>query len=181
MPFGLHIDPIEAEDGAARVLDGVRRGSGLLLPSEQEADRRAQAEALRAQIARLEAESDGRDSLRSQPRRGSIQGGLVGAAQQQAGVDRAARLEELRRQYSELQEEITRGEAAAGERQRTEQETAAAQAAEARRRRTAADAEELRKALRGSGWQRCCRRSRRAPSTPVAGTAAASRWRLSTQ
>ena len=62
---------------------------------------RRQAEALRAQIARLEAENDGRDSLRSQPRRGSIQGGLVGTAQQQAGMDRAARLEELRRQYTE--------------------------------------------------------------------------------
>jgi len=59
----------------------VRRGSGLLLPSEQEADRRAQ-------IARLEAENDGRDSLRSQPRRGSIQGGLVGTARQRAGADR---------------------------------------------------------------------------------------------
>ncbi len=145
--IGLSNALARALSGAARVLDGVRRGSGLLLPSEQEADRRAQAEALRAQIARLEAENDGRDSLRSQPRRGSIRAGLVGTAQQQAGVDRAARLAELRRQYAELSEEITRGEAAAGERQRSEQETAAAQAAEARRRRTAADAEELRKAL----------------------------------
>jgi len=32
-----------ARSGAARMLDGVRRGSDLLLPSEQEADRRAQA------------------------------------------------------------------------------------------------------------------------------------------
>jgi tape measure domain-containing protein len=144
--IGLSNALARALSGAARVLDGMRRGSGLLLPSEQEADRRAQAEALRAQIARLEAESEGQ-SLRSQPRRGTIQGGLVGTAQQQAGVDRAARLEEMRRQYSELQEEITRGEQAAGERQRTEQEAAAGQAAEARRRRTAADAEELRKAL----------------------------------
>ena len=69
------------------------------------------------------------------------------AAGQQAGLDRAGRLEELRRQYQELTEEIIRGETAAGERQRTEQESAATQAAEARRRRTAADAEELRKAL----------------------------------
>lgn len=85
--IGLSNALARALSGAARVLDGVRRGSGLLLPSEQEADRRAQAEALRAQIARLEAESDGRDSLRSQPRRGSIRGGLVGVAEQQAGVD----------------------------------------------------------------------------------------------
>ena len=62
------------------------------------------------------------------------------AAGQQAGLDRAGRLEELRRQYQELTEEIIRGETAAGERQRTEQESAATQAAEARRRRTAADA-----------------------------------------
>ena len=46
-----------------------------------------------------------------------------------------------------MSEEITRGEAAAGKRQRAEQEAAAGQAAEARRRRTAADAAELRKAL----------------------------------
>ena len=180
--IGLSNALARALSGAARVLDGVRRGSGLLLPSEQEADRRAQAEALRAQIARLEAESQG-DSLRSQPRRGSIRGGLVGTAQQQAGVDCAARLEELRRQYQELQEEITRGEAAAGERQRTEQEGAAAQAAEARRRRTAADAEELRKALDdrfriNSEYEDRVRRLREAEA--AGGITAADRTRLET-
>jgi tape measure domain-containing protein len=180
--IGLSNALARALSGAARVLDGVRRGSGLLLPSEQEADRRAQAEALRAQIARLEAESEGQ-SLSSQPRRGSIRGGLVGAAQQQAGVDRAARLEELRRQYAELQEEITRGEAAAGERQRTEQETAAAQAAEARRRRTTADAEELRKALDdrfriNSEYDDRVRRLREAEA--AGGITAADRTRLET-
>ncbi|SDD05054.1 tape measure protein [Belnapia rosea] len=180
--IGLSNALARALSGAARVLDGVRRGSGLLLPSEQEADRRAQAEALRAQIARLEAESQG-DSLRSQPRRGSIRGGLAGAAQQQAGVDRAARLEELRRQYAELQEEITRGEAAAGERQRTEQETAATQAAEARRRRAAADAEELRKALDdrfriNSEYEDRTRRLREAEA--AGGITAADRTRLET-
>ena len=181
--IGLSNALARALSGAARVLDGVRRGSGLLLPSEQEADRRAQAEALRAQIARLEAENDGRDSLRSQPRRGSIRGGLVGTAQQQAGVDRAARLEELRRQYTELQEEISRGEQAAGERQRTEQEGAAAQAAEARRRRTAADAEELRKALDdrfriNSEYEDRVRRLREAEA--AGGITAADRTRLET-
>jgi tape measure domain-containing protein len=180
--IGLSNALARALSGAARVLDGVRRGSGLLLPSEQEADRRAQAEALRAQIARLEAESEGQ-SLSSQPRRGSIRGGLVGAAQQQAGVDRAARLEELRRQYAELQEEITRGEAAAGERQRTEQETAATQAAEARRRRTAADAEELRRALDdrfriNSEYDDRVRRLREAEA--AGGITAADRTRLET-
>ena len=100
--IGLSNALARALSGAARVLDGVRRGPVLLLPSEQEADRRAQAEALRAQIARLEAESDGRDSLRSQPRRGSIRGGLLGAAQRQTGVYRAARPEELRRQRAHI-------------------------------------------------------------------------------
>ena len=57
------------------------------------------------------------------------------------------RIDETSKLVALLQEEITRGEQAAGERQRTEQEAAAGQAAEARRRRTAADAEELRKAL----------------------------------
>lgn len=180
--IGLSNALARALSGAARVLDGVRRGSGLLLPSEQEADRRAQAEALRVQIARLEAESEG-PSLSSQPRRGSIRGGLVGAAQQQAGVDRAARLEELRRQYAELQEEITRGEAAAGERQRTEQEAAAAQAAEARRRRAVADAEELRKALDdrfriNSEYEDRVRRLREAEA--AGGITAADRTRLET-
>ncbi|MFC7541035.1 tape measure protein [Siccirubricoccus deserti] len=180
--IGLSNALARALSGAARVLEGVRRGSGLLAPSEQEADRRAQAEALRAQIARLEAESEGY-SLRSQPRRGSIRGGLVGTARQQAGVDRAARLEELRRQYTELQEEITRGEQAAGERQRTEQESAAAQAAEARRRRTAADAEELRKALDdrfriNSEYEDRTRRLREAEA--AGGITAADRTRLET-
>ncbi|QDJ08590.1 hypothetical protein HVPorG_04823 [Roseomonas mucosa] len=180
--IGLSNALARALSGAARVLDGVRRGSGLLLPSEQEAGRRAQAEALRAQISRLEAESQG-DSLRSQPRRGSIRGGLAGAAQQQAGVDRAARLEELRRQYAELQEEITRGEAVAGERQRTEQETAATQAADARRRRAAADAEELRKALDdrfriNSEYEDRTRRLREAEA--AGGITAADRTRLET-
>ena len=54
--IGLSNTLAQALSGAARVLDGVRRGSGLLLPTEQEAARRAEAAALRAQIARLEAE-----------------------------------------------------------------------------------------------------------------------------
>jgi tape measure domain-containing protein len=181
--IGLSNALARALSGAARVLDGVRRGSGLLLPSEQEADRRARAEALRAQIARLEAESDGRDSLRSQPRRGSIQGGLVGTAQQQAGVDRAARLEELRRQYAELQEEITRGEQAAGERQRSEQEAAATQAADARRRRATQDVQDLTRELDdrfriNRDYEERVRRLREAEA--AGGVTAAERTRLET-
>ena len=63
-------------------------------------------------------------------RRGTIRSGLIGSAQQQAWVDRAARLEELRSQYQELSDEITRGEQATGERQQREAESAAAQAAD---------------------------------------------------
>ncbi len=180
--IGLSNALARALSGAARVLDSVRRGSGLLLPSEQEADRRAQADALRAQIARLEAEAAGQ-SERPAPRRGSIQRGLAESAQQQAGVDRAARLAELRRQYTEIQAEITRGEAAAGERTRGEQEAAAAQAAEARRRRAAADAEELRKALDdrfriNSEYEDRTRRLREAEA--AGGITAADRTRLET-
>ena len=181
--IGLSNGLARALAGAARVLDGIRRGAGLGLPGEVDADRRRQAEELRAAIARMEAENDGRDSLRSQPRRGSIRGGLVGTAQQQAGVDRAARLEELRRQYQELSEEITRGEQAAGERQRAEQEGAAAQAADARRRRAAADAEELRKQLDdrfriNSAYEERVRRLREAEA--AGGLTAADRTRLET-
>ena len=57
--IGLSNTLAQALSGAARVLDGVRRGSGLLLPTEQEAARRAEAAALRAQISRLEAEIEG--------------------------------------------------------------------------------------------------------------------------
>jgi tape measure domain-containing protein len=179
--IGLSNGLARALAGAARVLDGIRRGAGLGLPGEVDADRRRQAEELRAAIARMEAENDGRDSLRAQPRRGSIRGGLVGTAQQQAGVDRAARLEELRRQYAELTEEITRGEQAAGERQRAEQEGAAAQAADARRRRAAAEAEELRKQLDdrfriNSAYEERVRRLREAEA--AGGLTAADRTRL---
>ncbi len=181
--IGLSNGLARALAGAARVLDGIRRGAGLGLPGEVDTDRRRQAEELRAAIARMEAENDGRDSLRAQPRRGSIRGGLVGTAQQQAGVDRAARLEELRRQYQELSEEITRGEQAAGERQRTEQEGAAAQAADARRRRAAAEAEELRKQLDdrfriNSAYEERVRRLRDAEA--AGGLTAADRTRLET-
>ncbi len=135
-----------ALSGAAGALDGLRRGTGLLTPAEQAADRRRQAEALRAEIARLEAEAEGA-SLRAQPRRGSIRAGLAGIATDQAGVDRAGRLDELRRQYAELAEEIARGEREAEARGQAERETAAARATEARRRRAVEEVEELRRAL----------------------------------
>ena len=39
--IGLSNALARALSGASRALDGVRRGSGLLLPTEQEADRRS--------------------------------------------------------------------------------------------------------------------------------------------
>jgi len=127
---------------AARALDGVRRGAGLLTESERLADQRAQRDALREQIARLEAEA-----ALPPARRGAIGRGLAGIAEQQAGVDRARRLEELRRQYRELNEEIGRQEREAGERTAAEQAAADQRAADARRQRAMQDAEELRRKL----------------------------------
>jgi tape measure domain-containing protein len=117
--IGLSNALARALSAAARAVDGVRQGAGLLSEEERFAGMRRQAEALAAQIARLESQQDGRASLTTPVRRGSIRPGLVGAAEQQAGVDRAARLEELRRQYTDLQAEITRGEQAASGRSRS--------------------------------------------------------------
>ncbi|MBR0675013.1 tape measure protein [Roseomonas alkaliterrae] len=181
--IGLSNALARALSAAARAVDGVRQGAGLLSEEERFAGMRRQAEALAAQIARLESANDGRASLTAPVRRGSIRPGLVGAAEQQAGVDRAARLEELRRQYTELQAEITRGEQAAGERQRTEQETAAAQAAEARRRRATQDVQDLTRDLDdrfriNREYEERVRRLREAEA--AGGVTAAERTRLET-
>lgn len=181
--IGLSNALARALSAAARAVDGVRQGAGLLSEEERVAGMRRQAEALAAQIARLESENDGRPSLTAQTRRGSIRPGLVGTAEQQAGVDRTARLEELRRQYSDLQAEITRGEQAAGERQRTEQETAATAAAEARRRRATQDVQELTRDLDdrfriNREYEERVRRLREAEA--AGGVTAAERTRLET-
>ncbi len=181
--IGLSNALARALSAAARAVDGVRQGAGLLSEEERVAGMRRQAEALAAQIARLESENDGRPSLTAQTRRGSIRPGLVGAAEQQAGVDRAARLEELRRQYTELQAEITRGEQAAGERQRSEQETAANAAAEARRRRATQDVQDLTRDLDdrfriNREYEERVRRLREAEA--AGGVTAAERTRLET-
>ncbi|MBW6401424.1 tape measure protein [Roseomonas sp. HJA6] len=181
--IGLSNTLARALSAAARAVDGVRQGAGLLSEEERFAGMRRQAEALAAQIARLESENDGRPSLTAQTRRGSIRPGLVGAAEQQAGVDRTARLEELRRQYAELQAEISRGEQAAGERQRTEQETAATAAAEARRRRASQDVQELTRDLDdrfriNREYEERVRRLREAEA--AGGVTAAERTRLET-
>ncbi|PWS36235.1 tape measure domain-containing protein [Falsiroseomonas bella] len=181
--IGLSNALARALSAAARAVDGVRQGAGLLSEEERFAGMRRQAEALAAQIARLESQQDGRASLTAPVRRGSIRPGLVGTAEQQAGVDRAARLEELRRQYTDLQGEITRGEQAAGERQRSEQESAATAAAEARRRRATQDVQELTRDLDdrfriNREYEERVRRLREAEA--AGGVTAAERTRLET-
>jgi tape measure domain-containing protein len=181
--IGLSNALARALSAAARAVDGVRQGAGLLSEEERFAGMRRQAEALAAQIARLESQNDGRPSLAAPVRRGSIRPGLVGTAEQQAGVDRAARLEELLRQYTELQAEITRGEQAAGERERSEQESAATAAAEARRRRATQDVQELTRDLDdrfriNREYEERVRRLREAEA--AGGVTAAERTRLET-
>ncbi|WP_372623814.1 tape measure protein [Falsiroseomonas sp.] len=141
--IGLSNTLARALSGAARAVDGVRQGAGLLTDTERLTEQRRQLQALGDQIGRLEAENDGRPSLRAQPRRGSIRPGLVGAAQQQAGVDPAQRLEELRGQYFALLAEVDAAERAATARRIEEAERAGQQAADARRRRAAQDVLDL--------------------------------------
>jgi tape measure domain-containing protein len=139
--IGLSNTLARALSGAARALDGVRRGSGLTLPSEDLAARRRQLEGIDGQIAQLEAGSA------TTPRRGSVRPGLVGTAEQQAGVDQGARLEELRRERLRLIEQIDTAEREALIRRLDEQQTAEQRAAESRRERAAAEIAELRPRL----------------------------------
>jgi tape measure domain-containing protein len=122
--IGLSNTLARALSGAARTVDGLRRGAGLLTAGEAQADQRQQAALLARQIATLEA---GTDTTRNN---GTLRPRLTDA-------DRQRRLQELREQHAELQAAIA-GQAQAGaERQRLAEEAAAAQAAEARRRRAA--------------------------------------------
>lgn len=141
--IGLSNTLARALSGAARALDGVRQGAGLLTDTERLAEQRRQLQGLGDQIPRLEAEADGRPSLRAQPRRGAIRPGLVGAAQGQAGVDAAGRLDELRQQYFALLADVEDAERAAVARRIEEQDRAGQQAADARRRRAAQDVLDL--------------------------------------
>jgi tape measure domain-containing protein len=166
---------------AARALDSVRQGAGLRTEAERLADLRLQAEALSTQIGRLESEQDGRPSLRAPPRRGSLRPGLTGIAEQKAGVDARARLEELRRQYFEILAEIEAAEREAVVRRIEEQERAGQQAADARRRRAAQEVEELTRQLddRFRITQQYEERLRRLREAEAAGTIdAAERQRL---
>ncbi|MBW8270370.1 tape measure protein [Caldovatus aquaticus] len=141
--IGLSIALARALSAAARAVDSVRQGAGLRSEEERLAGLRRQAEALSAQIGRLESEQDGRASLRAPVRRGSLRPGLVGVAEQQAGVDRSQRLEELRRSYFGILAEIDAAERESLNRRLEEQERAGQAAADARRRRAAQEAQEL--------------------------------------
>ncbi|GIX10676.1 tape measure protein [Elioraea sp.] len=145
--IGLSNALARALSAAARAVDGVRQGAGLLSEGERLAALRRQAEALSAQIGRLESEQDGRDSLRAPVRRGSIRPGLVGTAERQAGVDSRARLEELRRDYFATLAEIDTAERESLNRRLEEQERAGQAAADARRRRATQDVQELTREL----------------------------------
>jgi tape measure domain-containing protein len=141
--IGLSGALARALSGAARALDGIRQGAGLLSPEERLADQRRAAEAMANEIARLEAAGSG-PAISAQPRRGSIQAGLVGTAQGQAGVDQAGRLRELREQYFGLLAEIEEAERSSLIRRLDEQGQADARAVEGRRRRGEQEAQELR-------------------------------------
>ena len=141
--IGLSNALARALSAAARAVDSVRQGAGLRSEEERLAGLRRQAEALSAQIGRLESEQDGRASLRAPVRRGSLRPGLVGVAEQQAGVDRSQRLEELRRSYFGILAEIDAAERESLNRRLEEQERAGQAAADARRRRAAQEVQEL--------------------------------------
>ena len=125
---------------AARVLDGVRQGAGLVMPSEVQEGRRRQLAGVDSQIALAEA-----GAAAPAARRGSIRAGLVGVAAQQAGGDDP--LVDLRRQRAELMSEIDTEERDATIRGIEERERAEQRAAESRRARAAADLAQLRPQL----------------------------------
>jgi tape measure domain-containing protein len=181
--IGLSNALARALSAAARAVDSVRQGAGLRSEEERLAGLRRQAEALSAQIGRLESEGDGRDSLRAPVRCGSICPGLVGAAEQQAGVDSRARLEELRRDYFATLAEIDTAERESLNRRLEEQERAGQAAADARRRRATQDVQELTRDLDdrfriNREYEERVRRLREAEA--AGGVTAAERTRLET-
>jgi tape measure domain-containing protein len=181
--IGLSNALARALSAAARAVDSVRQGAGLRSEEERLAGLRRQAEALSAQISRLESEGDGRASLRAPVRRGSIRPGLVGTAEQQAGVDSRARLEELRRDYFAILAEIDTAERESLNRRLEEQERAGQAAADARRRRATQDVQELTRDLDdrfriNREYEERVRRLREAEA--AGGVTAAERTRLET-
>ncbi len=129
--IGLSNTLARSLSGAARVLDGVRRGAGLLTESETLVDKRRQAAEIGVQIAALEA---GIDTTRNN---GTLRPRLT-------EEDRQRRLAELRDQYREINDEIAKQERDGAQRARQEQDVAAQRAGDARRQRATADVAELR-------------------------------------
>jgi len=132
--IGLSNALARALSAAARAVDGVRQGAGLLSEGERLADLRRQADALAAQIGTLEARVD------TTRNRGTLRPRLT-------NEDRLRRLEEVRRQYFEVLAEIDTAERAALQRSLDERERAGQQAAEARRRRATQDVQDLTREL----------------------------------
>lgn len=126
-----------ALSGAATALDGVRQGAGLTTPGEDLARRRAALDGVRGQIAQLEGPPA------AAPRPGTVRQGLVATAQQQAGVDRAAQLRELRAAELALMVEIEDAERAAALRGFDEVQAARQRAQQANRDRTSAAVEPI--------------------------------------
>jgi tape measure domain-containing protein len=141
--IGLSETLARALSGAARAMDGLRRGAGLVTEEERLVGLRRQADALAAQLSRLEAARDGNDAPREAPRRNSIRPGLIGTAEQQAGVDAQQRLDDLRRDYFATLAEIDTAEREALARRLGEQERADQAASESRRRRATQEVQDL--------------------------------------
>ena len=168
--IGLSNGLARALSGAARAVDGVRRGAGLLTDGERLADLRRQADALAAQLGTLEA---GVDTTRN---RGTLRPRLT-------DEDRLRRIGEVRSQYFEILAEIDAAERAALDRSLREQEAAGQQASEARRRRAAQEVLDLTKDLDdrfriNREYEERVRRLREAEA--AGGVTAAERTRLET-
>jgi hypothetical protein len=121
--------------------------------AERRASLESQRDALQRRLSELEAEGAGQPAVSSQPRRGTIQRGLVGVAREQAGVTRSGLIAEIRQQLDEVQREIATLEAearAAEERARqilNPQTRAGGNEAEIRRQRAAEDIARLQATL----------------------------------
>ena len=179
--IGLSETLARALSGAARAMDGLRRGAGLVSEEERLVGLRRQADALAAQLSRLEAARDANDAPRDAPRRNSIRPGLIGTAEQQAGVDAQQRLDDLRRDYFAALAEIDTAEREALARRLSEQERADQAASDSRRRRATQEVQDLTRDLDdrfriNSAYEERVRRLREAEA--AGGVTAAERSRL---
>ncbi|MFM7414810.1 MAG: tape measure protein, partial [Alphaproteobacteria bacterium] len=179
--IGLSETLARALSGAARAMDGLRRGAGLVSEEERLVGLRRQADALAAQLSRLEAARDANETPRDAPRRNSIRPGLIGTAEQQAGVDAQQRLDDLRRDYFAALAEIDTAEREALARRLGEQERTDQAASDSRRRRATQEVQDLTRDLDdryriNSAYEERVRRLREAEA--AGGVTAAERSRL---